>query len=248
MAVLRWMRDVFKQWMALVTGGALIGFVALFSELSGIIVPPRIYEIAIVINLFAAMFLAWREQERMRLAVEASLREYTAPSLELKFRCGVPFLQPSTLSDGRHAMWIRILPTTATRVERCVGYLDDVDRQVGINWERIGLNGRLALWWSDIHEQRLITGERPLEAREVTIVPGSPQFLDIAYFIEGENILRIAADQISIEALQVLIHDRDDAFRFSIRVIGEPHVNKAARLQIRRTGRWDAPEVTVIAS
>jgi hypothetical protein len=194
------------------------------------------------------MFLAWREQEMMRLAAEVSLSEYTAPRLELEFRCSVPFLQPSTISDGRHAMWVRILPSTATRVEHCVEYLDDVDRQVGINWERIGLNGRRALWWSDIHEQRLITGERPLEAREVTIVPGSPQFLDVAYFIEGENLLRIAADQIPIEAFQFLIEHRDDAFRFYIRVIGEPHVNQAICLHLKRTDRWEAPEVTVIES
>ncbi len=73
MAVLRWLKTVFKQWVADVTGGVLIGAMALYSELSGVTVPPRIYEVVIVFVLFQAMFLAWQEQEQRALKSEAKL-------------------------------------------------------------------------------------------------------------------------------------------------------------------------------
>jgi hypothetical protein len=57
-----WIKAVGKHWKRELLGGALIGLLALFSELSGITVAPRIYEASAVIVLFHAMFLAWRDQ------------------------------------------------------------------------------------------------------------------------------------------------------------------------------------------
>jgi hypothetical protein len=73
MAVYRWLKAAFTQWIADVTGGVLIGMLALYSELSGVTVPPRIYEIVVVLALFQAMFLAWRREETNRIDAETQL-------------------------------------------------------------------------------------------------------------------------------------------------------------------------------
>lgn len=247
MSFFRWLRAVFTQWLAGLTGGVLIGLVALYSGLSGVAVPPRVYEIVVVIVLFQAMFLAWREQEQLGIASQAELREYREPRLNLEFRPEtVGFLQPATHIGGEHSIYIRILPTTPSRLDRCVGYLDEVHRRVGNEWRPVGLNGRRPLHWSEVHEQRLASGERPREANEVTIVAGSPQFLDVAYFVEGENILRLAVDSIPIETAHIFNQHPDDLFRFDIRVIGQPHANEVISLAIQRTERWNAPHVDIV--
>jgi hypothetical protein len=75
MVFCRWVKAVFKQWWADVTGGALVLMLALYSELSGYTVPPRIYEIAVIIALFQAMFLAWRKEETGRVKAEKQLAD-----------------------------------------------------------------------------------------------------------------------------------------------------------------------------
>lgn len=70
-----WIKAVGKHWKREVLGGALIGLLALFSELSGITVVPRIYEACAVIVLFFAMFLAWRDPaEALKLEHEDRAR------------------------------------------------------------------------------------------------------------------------------------------------------------------------------
>jgi len=78
MALFRWIKSVFKQWIADVTGGVIIGALALYSEISGFTLPPRLYEIVVVIVFFQAAFLAWRQEETERLKAEARARELEA--------------------------------------------------------------------------------------------------------------------------------------------------------------------------
>jgi len=51
-------------------GGVLIALIALFSEISGTMVPPRVYEGAAVLLIFYAMFLAWRDADEARSKAE----------------------------------------------------------------------------------------------------------------------------------------------------------------------------------
>ena len=172
------------------------------------------------------------ERDSMRLRIiderDAEIQKYHHPTIQLEFHpSDYGYLFRSHLAR-RDAMWVRVLPTTESHIEGCVGYLDDVFRWTGDNWKPIGLNGRRPLWWSEIHEQRLSTGERPVYAREVQIVSGSPQFLDIAFFIEDENILHVAVDAMPLEAAAVFEQYPDAIFKFNIRLIGEQHVNKTS--------------------
>jgi hypothetical protein len=68
-----WLRAVGRHWKRELLGGALIGVLALFSELSGITVPPRIYEVAAVAVLFYAMFLAWRDEYSSHLTSDQTV-------------------------------------------------------------------------------------------------------------------------------------------------------------------------------
>jgi hypothetical protein len=56
-----------------VTGGVLVGAIALYSELSGATISPRIYLLAVVLVLFQAMFSAWRKEERGRIEAEEQI-------------------------------------------------------------------------------------------------------------------------------------------------------------------------------
>jgi hypothetical protein len=67
-----WIKAVGKHWKRELLGGALIGLLALFSELSGITVAPRVYEIGAVIVLFYAMFLAWRDEHLKATGLETA--------------------------------------------------------------------------------------------------------------------------------------------------------------------------------
>ena len=64
MAFVRWLKAVGKHWWAVVTGGAIVLLLALYSEVAGVTIAPRIYEAVGVAAIFQAMFLAWHEQER----------------------------------------------------------------------------------------------------------------------------------------------------------------------------------------
>jgi len=66
---LEWLKAIFKQWVAEVTGGVLICMLALYSELSGFTVSPRIYEVVVLFALLQAMFLAWREKHQEGLTL-----------------------------------------------------------------------------------------------------------------------------------------------------------------------------------
>jgi hypothetical protein len=71
-----WLKAVGKHWKREVLGGVLIGLLALFSELSGITVPPRIYEVCAVLLFFYAMFLAFGDQyqraDKLERGIEAN--------------------------------------------------------------------------------------------------------------------------------------------------------------------------------
>ncbi len=75
MAFFRWLKAVVKQWWSDVTGGALVLSLALYSELSGVAISPRVYEGVVILALFQAMFLAWHEQERLRLITETKVKQ-----------------------------------------------------------------------------------------------------------------------------------------------------------------------------
>jgi hypothetical protein len=73
-----WRKAVLRHWKRELLGGVLIGALALFSELSGIVIPPRVYEVAAVLLIFYAMFLAWRDEYSARLKVEEHKRTEVA--------------------------------------------------------------------------------------------------------------------------------------------------------------------------
>lgn len=70
-----WLRAVGKHWKRELLGGALIGLLALVSELSGITIPPRVYEVASVFVLFYAMFLAWQDEYSARMKNDLTASE-----------------------------------------------------------------------------------------------------------------------------------------------------------------------------
>jgi hypothetical protein len=68
----QWLKAVGSHWKREVLGGALIGVLALYSDLSGNTVPPRVYELSVVALIFYAMFLAWRDEFRRSLDMVAA--------------------------------------------------------------------------------------------------------------------------------------------------------------------------------
>ncbi len=79
--LLQWLKAVRKHWVQELIGGVLIGLLAVYSEMSGTVVAPRVYEYAAGLLLFYAMFLAWRDEYRKRLSLEAEGALSTPPSL-----------------------------------------------------------------------------------------------------------------------------------------------------------------------
>jgi len=70
------LRAAFRHWKREVLGGVLIGLLALYSEISGVTVPPRIYEVTVALLIFYAMYLAWRdEHERAEELEKAQPKE-----------------------------------------------------------------------------------------------------------------------------------------------------------------------------
>jgi hypothetical protein len=76
-----WLRAVGAHWKRESLGGARIGTLALISELSGLTVAPRIYEVAAAVLIFYAMFLAWAEGDGKRQWAEERLREIESQKL-----------------------------------------------------------------------------------------------------------------------------------------------------------------------
>jgi len=68
---------VFSHWKSELIGGVLIGALALYSDLTGTPVPPRLYEIAAGIVLLWAMFLAWQDEHDGRLKAEIETARVT---------------------------------------------------------------------------------------------------------------------------------------------------------------------------
>jgi hypothetical protein len=72
-----WLRAVGKHWKRELFGAVLIGLLALFSELTGIAVASKVYEVAAVVVLFYAMFLAWRDEHRQVEVLERSASQFS---------------------------------------------------------------------------------------------------------------------------------------------------------------------------
>lgn len=68
-----WLRAVLRHWKQELLGGALIALLGLISEITGVSFPPRIYEIAAVLVLIYAMFLAFADEHAGRLKAEGKL-------------------------------------------------------------------------------------------------------------------------------------------------------------------------------
>lgn len=55
--------------------GALIGFTALFAEVTGVAVSPRVYEVEVFIVVLYASYLAWRDEHQSRLMTQTTLTQ-----------------------------------------------------------------------------------------------------------------------------------------------------------------------------
>lgn len=151
MAVLRWLRAVFKQWIADVTGGVLIGALVLYSELSGITVPPKIYGVVVGFVLFQAMFLAWHEQERNALKAEADV---TTLRRNAQFGLALGRLKLADPSDDHSVIQFKVflknhLPNNALRfmVESEVatfnGQTLDSSETFSMTWHGLGVSSEM---------------------------------------------------------------------------------------------------------
>ena len=72
--VFQFLRAVIRHWGALVTGGAIIGFLGIWQG-TGHPVSPTVYWIVAIVGIFVACYLAWNEE---REAKEKVLRGYEA--------------------------------------------------------------------------------------------------------------------------------------------------------------------------
>jgi len=72
--VVQFIRAVVEHWGALVSGGAIIGFLGIWQG-TGHPVPPTVYWIVAIVGIFVASYLAWNEE---RVAKERALGEYEA--------------------------------------------------------------------------------------------------------------------------------------------------------------------------
>src|SRR5258708_33136680 len=80
--VQRWIKSVSKHWKRELFGGVLIASLPLFSEVTGITIPPYVYLVCVVALLFYAMFLAWRDA--YEISETANQREHAREALSLK--------------------------------------------------------------------------------------------------------------------------------------------------------------------
>lgn len=70
----QFLRAVIRHWGALVSGGAIIGFLGVWQGV-GHRVSPTVYWIIAIVGIFVACYLAWNEE---RAAKEKALRDYEA--------------------------------------------------------------------------------------------------------------------------------------------------------------------------
>jgi hypothetical protein len=73
-SVFQFLRAVIRHWGALVSGGAIIGFLGIWQG-TGHPVSPTVYWIVAIVGVFVACYLAWNEE---RVATEKALRDYEA--------------------------------------------------------------------------------------------------------------------------------------------------------------------------
>jgi hypothetical protein len=72
--VFQFLRAVIRHWGALVSGGAIIGFLGIWQGI-GHPVSPTVYWIVAIAGIFVACYLAWNEE---RAAKEKALHDYEA--------------------------------------------------------------------------------------------------------------------------------------------------------------------------
>lgn len=200
---------------------------------------PIIVSVAVLILLTVlgiGGYLVWEEESFQH----QDLKGRTASLLAIKFAPAEEGFLQSGSPGGQSAMFIRVLPTTLSRVDGCVGYLEKVFRRVNGKWESIGVPDRMALHWSSLHEQRQAPVEQP-----ISVIHDSPQFLDVAVIIAGQSQINLAVDYMHPAVAKALFDYAGDVFKFVLRVIGDGG-DATIALQMRRTRNWDKPEVIAI--
>jgi hypothetical protein len=73
-SVFQFLRAVIRHWGALVSGGAIIGFLGIWQG-TGHPVSPTVYWIVAIVGIFIACYLAWNEE---RVAQKKAFRDYEA--------------------------------------------------------------------------------------------------------------------------------------------------------------------------
>jgi hypothetical protein len=73
-SVLQFLRAVIRHWGAIVSGGAIIGFLGIWQG-TGHPVSPTVYWIVAIVGIFVACYLAWNE---LGVAKEKALQDYEA--------------------------------------------------------------------------------------------------------------------------------------------------------------------------
>jgi hypothetical protein len=188
-----------------------------------------------LVALLFPRYLAWR-------AEDIELSGFLHPQLSLHFSPSDNGCLHPAYDGTRNQLYIRVLPITLYRVNQCVGYLEGVYRRVNNDWQFCGYTDRRPLHWSTIHEQR---ADRNAE-QPITVIRDSPQYLDIAFFIEGKNVLRLAVDIHPLNALSVFHEHADDLFRLDIRVVGQPHAEYVTSMTIQRGVAYNSPQVHLV--
>jgi len=194
-------------------------------------------------GLFALLFssfLAWRAEEQQ-------LKHFKMPSLKLQFNpAGDNFIRTVPSSTGL-LTYVRVLPTTESRVNNCTGRLLRIERWDGENWVRTPYRETYMLEWSNNWTSTVSTIEH-----------GAEQYLNVCYFAHSDNRPRptTVADNPSqpglsreigpLDAGAFWTHYSDSTFKFTIRVIGEPYAGDTICLSVCRGEAPEHPNVAVI--
>src|SRR5438067_5369020 len=126
----QWLRGLLRHWIVLLGGGG-VAFFQLVYSLWNQSSPPMITWLILLVCLFAAVFLAWRDEHRKTENLEERLTPRLQVSVEKKS------IANAILDGNKWMIFLRVIVSslTARRIQKAKAYLVSIEKDSKILWD-----------------------------------------------------------------------------------------------------------------
>jgi hypothetical protein len=230
-------RSMFSRWLTALSGplSVLPAFLSVYASSNFARI---VYGGLALAGLLITSYGLWRNERLRVIELERSLD----PKLTIQFIPGTSaFVTETTVNDStfppefQRALFFRVMPQCNAQTNNCLGVLKGVKKLDGHEWIPTAYNEAQPLIWSN-----------RLQDRTIRLDPGVPQYLDVFYIRERDNMIVIPLFGGLSPNNVGNVFKVGGIFRVDIAVVGDSNARAEISLKITTGASWREAVVEAI--